>query len=811
MLLSYIRVALRHLSRRKVYAAINVVGLAVGMACCLLIALFVQREYSFDDHHANADRIVRVALDAQIGETHVRSALSALPLASAMESEFPEVETATRLWRDRSGEMTVFSSDHEYLEPGVAFADANFFSVFSHHFVAGNPETALAEPNSIVLTASMANKYFGDTNPIGETLELREPSDRDLFTYTVTGVIEDTPASSHLDFDFLASFVTQRQSRSDSWLGFGVFTYALLDPGASTTTVENKLATLFEQHAAPRAIEGFGMSYDDFIASGQGYQYFLQPLTDIHLHSSLEDEWRPNGNAMLVNAFSAVALLILLIACINFTNLATARSSERAREVGVRKVLGAERRRLVTQFLVESVLLAVTALIVALVITTSALPAFSNLAGEAFELTATAAPLIVGLLIFALLVGVLAGSYPAFYLSRFSPAAVLKSNGVRPGRTAALRNGLVVFQFAVSIVLIAGTATIYRQMDFLASRSLGFDREQVVVLDGAEVMGRNAEAFRESIRGIAGIESVTNAEKVPGRPFDASRFHMEGQPEASSTSLDFTYASFDFIETMGMELVAGRSLDRGRPEDSLAVILSETAVRHLGLENPVGQRLVWPGESTYTIVGVVRDFHIASLHHTIRPVALLGPDPRNTNRPNLLVAARLNSSDARGALASIESAWTRFAPRQPFSYAFLDQEFEAMYRADQATGRLIATFAGLALLIACIGLFGLAAFTAERRTKEVGIRKVLGATAPQLVALLSRDFVKLIGISFVVAAPLAYLVSELWLQGFAYRAGVGVAPYLIGGVLTLVIAMLTVSVHAARAALANPVSSLRYE
>ena len=811
MVANYIRIAIRHLQRRKGYALINIMGLAIGMACCLLIALYVVQERSYDRHHENADRVVRIALEATLGQTHVRSAMSAVPLADAMEREFPEVEHATRLWRDRSGEMTVYTDDQEFLEGGVVFADADVFSVFTFPFESGDPTTALTEPNTVLLTASTARKYFGASDPVGRVLHFREPSDRDVFTYTVIGVLEDLPATSHISFDFLASYVTQTWSRSDAWLGFGVYTYSLLDRPESAADVDRKLVALFEQHAAPQVLDQYGISYDAYTATGQGYRYFTQPLTGIHLDSALEDELQPNGNRLYVLVFSLVAFLILLIACINFTNLATAQSAERAKEVGVRKVLGARRSRLVAQFLTESVLLSAAALVVAGAMVWTMLPAFNSIAGLTLALDADAVPVAISLVALGLGVGLLAGSYPAFYLSRFQPAAVLKRARHAGGGTPTFRNVLVVFQFAISIVLIAGTAVVYRQMQFLHAKNLGFEPEQVIVLDGAEVMGPRAEAFRETVRGLPSVEFVTNAEKVPGRAFSAAMFHMEDDPENTATSLDYTYASFDFAETIGLRLVAGRALDRSRSGDSLAVILNETAVAHLGLTDPIGKRLVWGGESVYTIVGVVEDFHIASLHYAIRPVALLGPDPRNTNRPNLLVAVRVGTEDLGTTIADIETAWAGFAPRQPFRYSFLDQDFAALYRAERATGRLIATFALLALLIACIGLFGLASSAAERRTKEVGIRKVLGATVPQLVGLLSRDFVKLVAIAFAFAAPVIYFGTSNWLEGFAYRATLGVTPFLVGGLLTLAIALLTVGYHSSRTAMANPIHSLRYE
>ncbi len=812
MLRNYLKIAFRNLWRRPGYAAINVGGLALGMACCLMIGLFLRQQVRYDRFHEKADRIYRVALDAAFQGQEMQSAMTAWPLGETLVRTFPEVERATRLWQDRSGRMTVYAGDQIFAEDRVFFADSTVFDVFTFPLLRGDPAAALARPFSLVLTESAARKYFGEADPMGQTLRLREPSDRDLFDYTVTGVMADLPAASHVQFDVLASYVTQRGSRSQSWLGFGLHTYILLGEEADAAAFEAKLPGLMETHLAPQVQENFGITYEAFRAAGNNYRLFLQPLPAIFLHSNLEDEIGPTGDVTLVYLFAAVALFILLLACINFINLATANALTRAREVGVRKALGSQRSQLVAQFLMEAVLLSGLALGLAVALVQLLAPAFEALAGQPLSLTkgdaGVLAPLLLGA---ALLIGLAAGAYPAFFLSRFRPAKVLKGALQGGGHRSLLRDGLVVFQFTVSIALLAGTLVVARQMDFILNKDLGFETEQVVVLEGAEVMGPQAEAFREALRALPGVVRVTNAEKVPGRTFNGSRFRMEGAPDDATVVLEYTYASFDFIETLGLRLKEGRSLSRARPGDSLAVLLNEAAVTRLGLEDPVGQRLVWSGESVYTIVGVVEDFHIASLHRQIGPVALLGPDPRNTNRPNLLVVARLRADDLPGTLARLESLWEGFAPQQPFTYSFLDQDFAALYRSEQATGCLFGAFAALAVLIACCGLFGLAAFTAERRTKEIGVRKVFGATAAQIVALLSKDFLKLVVISFVLAVPAAYFVMRSWLDDFAYRTEIGAGVFLVAGVAALGIAFLTISYRAVKTARMNPTETLRYE
>jgi len=812
MFKSNLKIALRMLRRQSGYTFINVTGLAIGILCCVFTTLYVLDELHYDRFHEHADEIYRVTLDLRFGDRETKSVLSSVPVAPTVVRDLSAVEQATRLWRDTSGRMTVRYQNQAFLEDRVLFADSNVFDVFSFPLLRGNPATALQNPYTIVITEQTAQKYFGAEDPMGKTLRIREPSDRDIFEYEVTGVVQDPPAHSHIQFDFLAAFTTQRRSRSENWLNFGVYTYVTLRDGADAAAVERDLSALVARYAGPQIQENLGTSLAAFTAEGNRYAYHLQPLTQIHLYSSLDDELTPNGDIRYVYLFAAVALFVLLLACINFINLATARAVGRAREVGVRKALGSGRGQLIRQFLTESTLLSVLALALALILCEAFLPVLNAVAhknlGEALPNPLLAGAVLVG---FTLLVGLLAGSYPAFALSAFRPARVLKTGRSLHGRRSTLRNGLVVFQFAITIVLIAGTAVMTNQMRYIQHKKLGFDAEQVIVLEGTEVMGQQIEAFKEALLKQPGIVSATNSELVPGRPFAADLFRLEEAPDDALVSLQYTYTGFDFAETLGIDLVAGRSLSREYATDSLAVLLNESAVARLGLDEPVGKRLVWPNESTYTIIGVVEDFHTASFRQEIGPVVLLGPDPRNTNRPNLLVSARIEMDDLPRTLAAAEITWKAFAPTQPFRYTFLDQDFAALYRSEHITGRIFSGFAMLAVLIACFGLFGLAAFTATQRTKEIGIRKVLGATVPGIVLLLSREFLKLVGIAFVIAIPVAYFLMAQWLDNFAYRVDMGIGLFLFTGGLALVIALATVSYQSIRAALADPVQSLRYE
>jgi len=808
MLRNYITVALRSMRRQTGYTAINVFGLAVGLSCTLLIALYVLHEVSYDDFHNSADSIYRITYDRRLGDEETHTALTPPALADVIDESLPEATEVVRFWRDTPGAMTVRHGDQAFQEEGVVFADPNVFRTFSFPLVRGDARTALTKPYTIVLTERAARKYFGGEDPIGQTLVVRPPADRDLFEYTVTGVVTDLPTTSHIQFDFLASVSAQRMSRSDNLVDFGVYTYVDLRDGADPKNFEARLNDAAAARADRQMRAETGLSIDMTMAQGGRYQFRLQPLTDIHLHSRLQNEFTAPGDARSVIFFSAIAIIVLLLACVNFINLATARGAARAREVGIRKVLGAPRERLVAQFLTESILLTFAALGIGLLIVSAVMPTLTATMGMDLA-TPAAFPAIPLVIMFALLVGAAAGFYPAVVLSSFRPDEALRGGFSAAEGRPTLRNGLIIIQFAVSIVLLAATAVVYRQMQYVQKTHLGFDAQRVVVLEGAEVMGSQIEAFKREALVIPGIERITNSEQVPGRPFSTALFRAGDDPEL--VEMAYTYTGFDFVETYGLDLVAGRSLSRGRAEDSLGVILNETAVTRLRLVDPIGKQIVWPDEATYTVVGVVRDFHVTSLHHEIAPVALLGPDPRNQNRPNLLLSARIGSSGVPETLAALGDAWSTFAPAQPFVYRFVDADFEALYRRDRISGRLFGGFAAMAILLACIGLLGLTAYTSELRTKEIGIRKVLGASVSEIVVLLSKDYLRLVAIAFIVALPAAYVLADLWLRDFILRVDTGFMPFLAAGVLAALLAIAMIGFHAARSALRDPVESLRSE
>jgi len=799
MLKNYLTIALRNLRKQKAYSFINVAGLAIGLACCLLIVRYIQDEQSYDRFHENADRIYRVVAGFEDGPpTNANNGFSWGP---TIEKDFPEVEYMARLHKMGWGEERVVArGDQRFYEDSFFFADPDIFQIFSFPFVAGDPATALVEPNTVVITESMAQKYLPGEDALGKMISADPYNDGQFIDFTITGVMEDIPENSHVHFDFLASVATEGELAG--WGFDPVFTYMLLAEGADPSDMEARFPDMLASHIPADRLAQFPLTLH------------LQPLTDIRLHSNLRAELEPTGDIAYVYLFSAIGLLILVIACINFMNLATARSAQRAREVGMRKVLGAARPQLIRQFLGEALLLSGLALVLAMALIQVALPVFNSLSGKAISINYLDNLALLGSLVgLTLLVGVVAGSYPAFFLSAFRPSEVLKGQ-TRHGRSraVALRKGLVVFQFAISIFLIASTAVVYQQMQYIRAKNLGFDREQIVVLPLNDEVRASYETMRNTLLQDTGIQAIALSEQVPARAGSGSRYTIEGIDEPVSAYRLFT--DHTFLNTYGMNLVAGRGFSEAVPTDSTdAFIINEAFVREQGWDSPedaLGRSISmrWSNiDRSGQIVGVAKDFHLFSLRDELEgTVVSIMPDKYLS-----FVSVRLAPGRPSAALDRLASVWATVAPSYPFDYYFLDQDFDRLHRADAQLGQVFFVFAFLAILVACLGLFGLAAFTAEQRTKEIGVRKVLGATIPNIAVLLSKDFALLVGLAFVLAAPLAYFAMSGWLNDFVYRIDLGVGTFVLAGVLALGIALLTVSYQAIRAALADPVKSLRYE
>lgn len=794
MLKNYLLVALRTLKRQRAFALINVTGLAVGLACCLLILLYVRDELSYDRHHTRAEHVARL--------TRTSSALSAGPMGPALVRDLPGVEHAARITGDtRAG---IRRDDGEVFSESILFVDSSFVDIFTVEFLRGDPATALHRPDALLLTESAARRYFDDADPMGRPLTVQLEEQLEL---TVTGVVADPPRASHFRYDLLASFepVARASQRMENWHTNWLFTYMLLAEGTDAADVEAALPAFFERHV------------------GEEWTHFgIQSLLDVHLRSAhLEYDIAPQGNIAYVLLFSAVAALILLIACINFVNLSTARSLKRAKEVGARKVFGARRSQLVAQFLGEAVLLAVLALALAGWLVSLLLPFFRDLAGRDLVLTVNDVGPGLGMaLVLILVVGVVAGSYPAFVLSRFRPAAALRGQSGGMGGRGWMRRGLVAFQFAVSLFLIVGTLVVDRQLGFLREARLGYDGDQVLAIDFGDALDGRYEAVKREVLRHPNVLGASASDNVPGEGVSDFLYRPEGWTEADMPGWDTYFVDADYMEVLGMEIARGRGFRPDVSPEAAGFVINETALRDIVAavgdvwEDPIGRQIEFyvPGAEGWQVlrqgpvVGVVKDFHYRSLHAEIGPLVMqVLPGVFDV----LLVDVRTDGLDE--TLAFLEDQWEAFGPDRPFEYAFLDEAYDRLYQNEAHMGTLFSVFAGLAVLVACLGLFGLAAYTAERRTKEIGVRKVLGASVTDIVLLLSKEFVVLVVVAFVVAAPLVWLAMERWLNNFAYRAEWGLDLLALAGGLGLAIALLTVSAQAIRAALTDPVESLRYE
>ncbi len=818
MLQNYLKIAFRNLWRRKGYSIINVLGLAVGMACCILIVLYVRHEMSYDRFFANTDRIYRIALERKYPGRETFYAITPHSISAAAAQEIPEIQEVTRLFGG-FGDTPIIYQNKTFNEHNVIGADSNAFRIFSLQFTKGNAATALQKPNSVVMTESTANRYFGTENPIGKIIRLPGAGANNPGDLFVTGVCKDIPENSHLKADLIFSISTFPILRQDNYISFDAYAYVLLKDGASPQTVEQKLPAIVEKYAGGDIERRMGLKFKDYQAAGNGYIYFLQKLTDIHLHSHLDAELKPNGNITYVYILLFTAVFIVVIASINFMNLATARSVERAREVGIRKTFGSLRGQIAAQFLTEAFMMSVLGLVIAVVIVYLSLPSFNNLTDKQLSLGIGTEPWILLLLLgFALVVGLSAGVYPAFVLSSFEPVTVLKGKFRTTSAGVILRNSLVVFQFTISIILIAGTIVVYKQLAFIQSKNLGFTKDWTIVVKNTGALQTRAETFKQEMKRFPGVEGVAGASALPGGGFF---FGFACQPEGSKEVLvtRAMFADDDLIGMMDIKLKEGRGFSRDF-QDSASVLLNETAVKKLGLTNPMGKRLVsgdlagnlLPANTppiTFTVVGIVSDFHFQSLHDEITPLVLLSTD--FTTPTTNFFAIRVKPEAVKAVLAESERLWGTMGALQPFSATFLDGDLAEFYKAEETSGKIFGVFAGLAIFVACIGLLGLAAYTTSQRTKEIGIRKVLGASVLNIVALLSRDILKLVVVAIVLAAPVAWWGMSKWLQDFAYRIELNVWFFVIAGSVAFVIAMVTVSYQAITAATTNPVHSLRSE
>lgn len=803
MFRNYIKIAFRNMHRHRMYSAINIAGLAIGIACSILIMLYVNYELSYDSYNTKADRTYRLAVSALVGNTKINQTYSSAVTFTKLMQDFPEVETGLKIFK--MGRVPVHIGDRIFYESDGLAVDSTFYEVFSIKLLSGNPRSVLEEPNSVVLSKSTALKYFNTTDVTGRMITLDLPYGMGKETFRISGVSEDMPANSHFHYNYLLSLTSFPELiNAKGWSQNNFISYVVLKKGASSAAFDAKLKEFTRKYMG-------GKKYDAWVAKGNYWIYYLQPLRDIHLTSDLNGEFEPGGNKTSVYIFSVVSIIILLIACINFMNLSTARSSLRAKEVGLRKVVGAGRKRLVFQLLMESVITSYVALIVALIIVETILPYYSSLIGSEINFSYfNNAGEIVTLLLLGLGVGLIAGFYPAFVLSSFQPVKILKNEALQKSKKFSFRNVLVIFQFAVSIILIVGTIIIYRQLQFLQNKDLGFDKEQVLVVNNPGSLGEGTNSFKQSLKNYSGIVDVSGSTSLPGQSFSNIGFGAEGVD--NNFTLNILSCDYDFANALKLKMSQGRFFSREFPSDSAAVIINQSAASLLGWKDPIGKKINNWGEQrgNFHVIGVVKDYNYESLHQVIRPMALFlnGGYYRSTQK---FISIRLKTGEVSKTLEFVNSQWNKFAPGAPFDYSFLDRDYESLYNNEKRAMTLFTVFSALAIFIACLGLFGLVAFTTERRAREIGIRKILGASISGILFMLIKDFTRWVLIANIIAIPAAYYFMNNWLKDFAYRIDIGAGVFIIAGLIAFSIALLTVGLQALKAATSNPANSLRYE
>jgi putative ABC transport system permease protein len=807
-----IKVAFRNLFKNPGYTFINVLGLAIGLASSIFIILYVVNELTYDRFHEKSDRLYRAWILGNMPGTEMRHAVTSPPMMEAMLNDYPEVESAVRLYQ--RGNTLIRIGDRKFYEKSnsLLFADSSLFEVFNFKLLQGNPETCLKNPRSLVLTEEYAQKYFPDDDPMGKSIRVEQ----DTNFYIVTGIMEDIPVNSHIQFKMLGSMGTIGRSRSTNWVNHNFYTYFVLTPGTDPAEFETRMEEMVVKYVGPIVEQFMGVDLDQFAESGNSYGYRIQPVTDIHLHSKLQYEMQPGGNAMYVYIFLVIAILILVIACINFMNLATARSTTRAREVGLRKVVGSPRSLLITQFLAESVFLSILALVAAIVVVYLLLPGYNNLIRLDLDFNIFGNTWTIPLLIFfAVLVGFIAGFYPALVLASFKPIAVLKTEVKGGSSKSFLRSLLIVLQFTVTIIILLGTFIVNRQLTYMQKKDPGFDKEKVLLVHRRDVLGDRARAFKEELRQHSNILEVANGTHVPSFSYWENAHWVEGWDAGDITTLATCYVSYNYGETMGFELLEGRFHNPEMSMDSFGVVVNEAALRALDITDPMTARFYEPGEDGqiryyYPVIGVVKDFHFESMHKEIHPVAI------HFMRGNYggVITLKLGNGNIPETVDFVNGVWEEFNSDYPFEYSWMDERFNSLFDSERRTGQILGIFSLLSIFISCLGLLGLISYTTNQRTKEIGIRKTMGASVSIVMMILSNETVRLLGISALLSIP-AYFGIRAWLHNFAYPITFNPVLYalILAGVtlVVLIIAMLTVSYNSYRAASANPAQSLRVE
>jgi len=801
-----IRHSLRSFKRQRAYVIINILGLSIGIACSLLIALYVINEASYDKFNEKKDRIYRLILDGKIGGQEITGAYTASVIGPTMSREFPEIEDFLRLngW----GPTIIEYNSQTFTEESLIEADSSFFNFFTVPVLKGDQSNMLNAPRKVVLSESTARKIFGDENPIDKLLKIGS----DTIKYTVSGVMADMPVNSHFNANVILSFMTNPRSNDPTWLSNSFATYLLLRPNTTYVTVEEKMPDLLVKYVGPELQQYTGVSIDEFLNQGNRYRFFLQKLTDIHLDPSIQQDFKSASDPKYLVIFGSIAILIVLIAAINFMNLSTAQASRRAKEVGIKKVAGSTRRMLVTQFLTESFVLSFISLVLALIIIRVTLPYFNDLLDAQLKLNLFikwyTIPALIG---FTLVVGLLAGSYPALFLSSFNPYEVLKGSVKNSMQNGRMRRVLVVFQFAVSILLIIGTMIMYRQIHYMLNKDVGFNKEQLIVINRAGALGTRVKSFKDAVREIPGVINISSSTAVPGRNNNNNGYMVEGRKDETFL-LQTNWVDYDYLATYGMSLVSGRSFSEEYTSDEQACMLNESAVQNFSLTDLENTRFMRPspeGKIDYLqVIGVVKNFNFESLRNPIQPYIFC------FKTDDILwgyLTVKLSAQNYAQTITSIEEVWKEFTSNNPLQYYFVDEDFEQMYIQERQNAQMAVIFSILAIFIAVLGLFGLTSFTVEQRTKEIGVRKAMGSSVSGIYLVISREVMILVTISALIAWPLIYYIADRWLENFYYRIDPGMLTFVAGLIIALGIALLTISFRIMRAARVNPAQSLKYE
>ena len=800
--------AFRNMRKQRGYILLNVGGLTIGLTSFLFISLYVHNELSYDRFHKNYENIYRLKIMGQMAGGVLDQAVTASPMAKAMVNDYPEVLEATRLMR--MGALLIRYEENRFNEDGVLFADSTFFDVFDFKLVKGDPKTALERPKSIILSENYARKYFGSKDPMGQRMSV----EADTNLYTVTGVVQNVPENSHMKFDILASLSSlPDQANSQIWISHSFYTYIAVKDGTDIDQLQNKFQGMVEKYVGPQLKQILGITTEDFKKAGNDLKYVIEPLKDIHLKGATQYNLESPGSLTTVNIFAIVALLILLVAVINYVNLATAKSAGRAKEVGVRKVAGASRSGLIAQFLSESLLIVTVSSLFALLLLFALSHPFNQLIGK--EISINIFSNLKGFIFFAgliFIVGISAGFYPAFILASFNPREVLKGTMSPGSMSKKLRGLLVIIQFTVSIVIIIGSITVHNQLNFMTKKDIGFEKENLIVIRRLDAFPQQTKSFRDQLLQIPGVEKVGFSSAVPGIPFNNSAFYKDNDPEKSTYLLNQTQVSYDFPQALGIKLVAGRFFSSEYSTDSTAVLINEAAVKSLGFTDPVGKFILQPiGPQQFQrmeIVGVIKDFNIESMHKAITPVCFT---VLKSGGGDQYASVRLTGNNMNETIRNIEKIWQTFTTKQPFQYDFFSDSWNNLYSSEMRTGKIFLIFSVLAVFIACLGLIGLVTFITNKRTREIGIRKTYGASNQSVLILLSKEVVMLIIISSLIAYPIAYFGSVYWLEGFAQKVGINPLIYILATLVGVAVGWLSISYHTIKAANYNPSQALRIE